>query len=395
VINHNLQATFSRVFGHKPQLQAEAPGRVNILGEHVDYNDGIVLPAAIDRRVHILAEASRDGCTHLHASNLNDWVSFRHADLDARVDDQGEPLPGWACYPAGVIWALSKAGFEVPEIEAVYTSDIPIGVGLSSSAAVEVGFASIWNALCSWGIAPLELARLCQKAENHYVGVASGLMDQFASACGVKDHALIFDTRSLSWEAVPLPPNTSLVIADSGVRRSLTHTGYNDRRQACETALHCLQAHIPGIRALRDVQPDDFTRYARFLPEIPRRRAEHVVREIERVNFAVQALKSGDNAALGALLYTGHASLRDLYEVSTPEQDYLVEVSREIAGCYGARLTGAGFGGCTINLVEKTSAEEFSAELGRRYFLKTGRSAMVYPCQASRGALVEQLDVDN
>lgn len=382
----DLFSVFERHFGRAPHFQAQAPGRVNILGEHVDYNDGVVMPAAIDRRVRILGAPSRDNCTHLYACDLNKRVSFRHADIEAKVDIYGQPLPGWARYPAGVAWALNQAGHPTPEIEAVYTSDVPIGAGLSSSAAVQVGFAFFWNGLCAWGIEPLKLAQLCQRAENGYVELAAGLMDQFASACGVQDHALVFDTRSLEWEAVALPPETSLVVADSGVRRSLTNSGYNDRHQACQAALTILQEHLPGIRSLRDVSPGDFARFAHYIPAVIRRRAEHIITEIERVQLAVQALKNGDRRSLRDLLYAGHASLRDLYEVSTPEQDFLVAASQDIPGCLGARLTGAGFGGCTINLVESACVQDFVHELSRRYQQKTGRSEPVYMCRASEGA---------
>jgi galactokinase len=380
-----LQRAFEETYRRPPQFIVRAPGRVNILGEHVDYNDGPVLPAAIDQAVYIAVAPGQDDCVRLHALDLNQQVTFRLDNLAQKRDVEGEPLPGWALYPAGVAWALQEAGLHTPGLLAAYTSEIPIGSGLSSSAAVEVGFAFAWQTLGSWEISRLALAQRCQKAENQYVGVSCGLMDQFASACGVEGHALYFDTRSLEWDIAPIPPEVALVIADSGVRRNLTHSGYNERRASCEQAVRELQQYLPHIRSLRDVKTTEFAAYSMFLSEIPRRRAEHVVKEIARVHSAVSALRRADKQALGALMYAGHNSLRNLYEVSTPELDILVELTRSLPGCIGARLTGAGFGGCTLNLVELDQAEAFIAGLQRGYAQATGRQAKVYLCRASQG----------
>ena len=234
----------------------------------------------------------------------------------------------------------------------------------------------------------LQLARLCQQAENEYVGVSCGLMDQFACACGIADHALYFDTRSLEYRPAPLPPGISIVIADSGVRRSLASSGYNDRRAACEQAVRLLQNYLPEIRSLRDLSPPVFAAYSNRLPELVQRRAEHVVKEIARVESAVVALQKHDERSLGALLYASHASLRDLYEVSTPELDALVEIARGLDGVIGARLTGAGFGGCTVNLVRDDAAEAVSLEMSKQYQERTGRLAQIFICYASQGAQV-------
>ncbi len=381
-----LRQNFARLFGRPPAVMVRSPGRVNLLGEHVDYNDGPVLPAAIDREVHIAAAPSPDGRLHLHALDLKQSVSLRPEDLALRPD--GPALPGWARYPAGVAWALGEAELRAGGLQAAYTSNVPIGAGLSSSAAVEVGFAAAWQALEGWSATRLELARLCQRAENAYVGLACGLMDQFACACGQAGQALYFDTRSLAWQAAPIPEGIAIVIADSGVRRSLTNSGYNDRRAACEQAVRELQAYRPQITSLRDISTPEFAAYAPYLSEMARKRAEHVVKEIGRVQSALSALQRGDKQALGALLYAGHNSLRTLYEVSTPELDTLVELSRGLPGCIGARLTGAGFGGCTVNLVERPQAEAFIAGLKAGYAQAAGRQAQVYLCQASDGVSV-------
>ncbi len=384
----NLISRFFESFHTHPNLLIRAPGRVNILGEHVDYNDGLVLPAAIDKAVVIAGSPRDDDCVSLLAADLHEQVVFRLSDLDAKLDIQGRPLSGWALYPAGVAWSLKKAGVAVSGIQVVFGSDIPIGAGLSSSAAVEVAFAVFWQSIGGWEMGRMQLAKYCQQAENHYVGLSSGIMDQFASACGIEGHAVVLDTRSLEWEPVPLPDRTALVIANSGIRRSLTHSGYNDRRHACEQAVSLLKKYLPDIYALRDVSTTEFAAYAPYLPDIPRKRAEHVVKEIQRVRSAISALHRQDTQALGALMYSSHNSLKNLYEVSTPEQDKLVELSRNLPGCIGARLTGAGFGGCTINLVHAQQADAFIEGLRLGYQRAVGKNASIYLCFASAGASI-------
>jgi galactokinase len=382
----SLTTTFTQKFGISPTITTRSPGRVNLLGEHVDYNDGFVLPVAIDRSVSIAVSPSGDDTVTIYAADLDESVIFRLDNLAAKVDAAGSPLPSWATYPAGVAWVLQQEGLAVKGIKAIFTSNVPIGAGLSSSAAVEVGFAVTWRLLGGWQADAMTIARLCQRAENKYVGVNCGLMDQFACACGVADHALKLDTRSFEWETVPLPPGSAVVVADSGVRRSLATSAYNERRAACEKAVELLQAYKPGIRSLRDISSVEFAAYAPFLPEDVARRAEHVVKEIARVDDAVVALNRGDAKLFGGFMFAGHASLRDLYEVSCPELDALVEIARGLPGCYGARLTGAGFGGCTVNLIDEKQVDAFVAGLKAGYEQKTGRQAQVYACKASAGA---------
>jgi galactokinase len=234
----------------------------------------------------------------------------------------------------------------------------------------------------------MEIARMCQEAENRYVGVNCGLMDQFASAHGVEGHALYFDTRSLDWRPIPLPAGKVIVIADSKVRRSLANSAYNERRASCEEAVRLLQTKLPGIKALRDVTPAQFNAHAATLPTVVRMRARHVVEECARVDEAVVLLEAGDAAGFGKLMFAGHASLRDLYEVSVTELDILVETAASLPGCLGARLTGAGFGGCTVNLVEETQADTFIQQLKEKYLQATGKAADVYLCRASQGPAV-------
>jgi galactokinase len=373
---------------------ATAPGRVNLLGEHVDYNQGIVLPAAIDRRVKVHARLLSEARVVLHALDFDEEVAFSLAEdaLRLQCDEKGQPLPMWARYPAGVAWVLQQMGFPVRGLEATYTSDIPIGAGLSSSAAVEVAFACLWQQAGGWSIDRMSLARLCQRAENEYVGVNCGLMDQFASAHGVAGHALCFDVRSLTYEVVALPEDAMLVIADSGIRRSLVSSAYNERRAACEEAVQRLRTYLPHLQSLRDVSVAEFSRLAVHLPEVVRKRAQHVVEEIARVEQAVHALKHGDVNTFGRLMVECHRSLRDLYEVSTSELDLLVEIATGLPGCWGARLTGAGFGGCTVNLVRRDHTDAFVRDLKAAYYQNTGLQAEVYVCRASDGAFAQTLD---
>jgi galactokinase len=382
----DLVASFREIYGKSPVIETRAPGRVNMLGEHVDYNQGVVMPAAIDRAVMLAAAPAMAGIVSLSALDLKENVSFRLSEINLRSDISGMPLPGWALYPAGVAWALQQAGQAVRGMETAFSSDVPIGAGLSSSAAVEVAFATTFKALSGFSLDKLTLARLCQKAENEYVGVSSGLMDQFASTFGVEGHVLCFDTRSLEWADYPLPPGKAIVIADSGVRRSLANSAYNDRRAACERAVELLKKYLPGIQSLRDVSTVEFAAYSTYLPPEIARRAEHVVKEIHRVDQAIIALQRGDALMFGGFMFASHKSLRDLYEVSTPELDSLVEIARGLPGIYGARLTGAGFGGCTVNLVEESQAGSFIQCLQALYREKTGREAKVYLCKASSGA---------
>ena len=388
----SLASRFVQVYGRAPRVEAQAPGRVNMLGEHVDYNDGIVLPVAIDRAVRVAAAETPDGIVNLNALDLGKKVSFRLSEIANRKALDGQALPGWALYPAGVAWSLQQAGLPLQGMEAVYTSDVPIGAGLSSSAAVEVAFATTWQAISGWELDKLELAKLCQLAENKYVGVSSGLMDQFASACGVDGHVLCFDTRSLEWIPLELPAGTAIVIADSGIRRSLAGSAYNDRRSACEQAVELLKKYLPGIKSLRDVSTVELAAYSTYLPEQIEHRAEHVIKEIHRVDQAIIALRRADARMFGGFMFSSHKSLRDLYEVSIPELDCLVEIAHGLPGIYGARLTGAGFGGCTVNLVEAKDAQAFMQGLQENYCTKTGKEAKVYLCRASAGAEARKID---
>lgn len=375
------------------QFHVTSPGRVNLLGEHVDYNQGMVMPAAIDRYVRLAAKPRADRLVHLTALDFEGEVVFSPDHLEKRVDVNGQPLPQWALYPAGVAWSLQAGGLALNGVEAVYGSDLPIGAGLSSSAAVELAFAVLWQEMADWRLDRMQLAQACQYAENHYVGVNCGLMDQFACAHGVARHALLFDIQSLSWQPLPLPMETAIVIADSGIVRNLADSQYNQRREECDQVLKILRELIPGIRSLRDVSQDEFETHQDTLPDVLCKRARHVIEEIERVKQASYALVENNAVRFGQLMLAGHQSLRNLYEVSLPELDALVELAMGFGGCFGSRLTGAGFGGCTVSLVRKDHQVEFSRILAEKYHSQTGRTAKMHVCQPSRGTWVEKLSM--
>ncbi len=244
---------FRKRFSEDPRFVARAPGRVNLLGEHVDYNDGFVLPVAIDRATYIAFSLSSTAQTTLVAADFSEEAVFIPETLPVKAQPDGAALPEWALYPAGVAWSLGGAGLSTPAIQAAYSSDIPLGSGLSSSASIEMAFGVAWSTVGGWNLPPMQLALFGQKAENRYVGVNCGIMDQFASACGEPGRLLLLDCRSLEYRSLPLPENIAIVVADTSVRRKLTSGGYNDRRAACEEAVRLLSQDLPGIQALRDV----------------------------------------------------------------------------------------------------------------------------------------------
>jgi galactokinase len=285
-----------------------------------------------------------------------------------------------------VMWSLNENQLETRGMNAVFASNVPRGSGLSSSASVEMAFMLAWQTLSAWMLPSMQRALLGQKAENQYVGVNCGIMDQFASACGVENKLLLLDCRSLDWKTIPLPEDVAIVIADTTIRRKLTSGEYNKRRAACEEAVRLLKQDLPNIRSLRDVSVEEFNRFAEKLPEEVSKRARHVVEEIERSNQAEALLEVGNIQHFGELMNQCHASLRDFYEVSSPELNVMASVAQSLDGCYGARLTGAGFGGCTVNLVAHEQAETFSELLAKGYQSETGYQPEIYITRASSGA---------
>jgi len=373
-------AAFRQTFGGEPEGVVRAPGRVNLIGEHTDYNEGFVLPMAIDRAVVIAARRRHDRRVLLRALDFGAASAF---DLPAIAPDPAQP---WSNYVRGVAFVLQRRGLDLPGLEAVIAGDVPIGAGLSSSAAIEVASAMTWRAIGGFALDGVTLALLCQQAENEFVGMRCGIMDQFIATLGRAGHALLIDCRNLAQRPVPLPAGVRIVVCDSRKRRGLVESAYNQRRQECEEAVRRLQAVLPGVRALRDVRPEELRQHQDLLPPIVLRRARHVVEENARVLASVAALEAGDLATFGRLLNESHASLRDLYQVSCVELDALVEVAQAQSGCLGSRLTGAGFGGCTVSLVRTAAVADFAAAVARGYTARTGLTPEVYVCQAADGA---------
>jgi galactokinase len=359
---------------------------VNLLGEHVDYNNGLALPCGIQFAALVGLREKSSGPVRLAALDLGAEHAFRLPDLEAPIDQLRANTPDWARYPVGVCWAWVHSGHRLPHFDAAYTCDVPAEAGLSSSAAIEVALASALRSLQAVEWSDIELAKLCQSAEHTMAGVHSGLMDQWTSVSAVKDHVLLLDFEYLSARSVPLPAQVSIVVADTGVPRALAASAYNQRVQECHHAVAELRRHRDGFESLREITPEDFGSLAGHLSQPARMRAQHVVEEIERVRQGAKCLEGGDAAGFGKLMRASHASLRDLFQVSGPELDKMVEIANRLDGAYGSRLTGAGFGGSTVSLVERDRAGEFCDQLARRYLAETGKRAKTWVCQAGAGA---------
>lgn len=370
-----LSQSFSNYFNSKPQFIVRAPGRVNLIGEHTDYNDGFVLPMAIDRAVWIALSPKADSQVRIRSLDLEIDSAF---DLHSLT--KGE---GWAEYIKGIAYELINTGIEIKGFDAVMTGDVPRGAGLSSSAAVELATARAFAAVSGFTWEAASMARLAQKAENEWVGVNCGIMDQMASAASKEGYALFLDCRSLEIQHAPLPDNAAIVILDTSTRRGLVDSAYNERRSQCEEA-----ARWFGVKALRDVTVAEFERKTKKekLDEIVLKRARHIVTENARVLEAVQVMKAGNIKRLGELFNASHDSLRDDFEVTNEALNTMVECAQEEASCFGARMTGAGFGGCAVALVEKEKAAEFVKAVSAAYKLRSGLEASIYVCKASEGA---------
>lgn len=354
-------------FGAPPDVVASAPGRVNLLGEHTDYNGGFVLPCAIERRVAVALGRGDGGLFSM--------------DNDDQQPDRGPRTGGWSDYPRGVVWALEQAGAHIPAFQASITGDVPPGAGLSSSAAIEAATALALDALCDLKMTRRDLALLCQRAENEFVGVQSGIMDQYAALLCQTGSALLIDCRALASEPVPLDLDVAglaLFVCDTRVRRRLASTGYNERRATCARAAERL-----GVAQLRDAAPGDLAR----LSGDELRYAGHVISENARVLAGVAALRRGDFAAFGALMWASHASLRDDFAVSTDELDAVVAEARR-EGALGARLTGAGFGGCAIALIARDRAEALAEAVTRRFTERGYQAPVCFQFSPSAGAEV-------
>jgi galactokinase len=377
----------------RPIVVAWAPGRINLIGEHTDYNDGYVLPLAVDRVVALAGRAVASGKRTTLYSTHHDRLAMYNATRGALADPRPRRLPQFARYVRGVAVELEAlpGGLE-PAFAAAIAGDVPVGGGMSSSAAMTVAAATFAVALGGPALEPLERARLCQRAEQRAVGVRVGIMDQAASCLGRTGAALLLDCRSLAYEHIPLrQEGVALAVFDTGVPRSLAAVGYNERRTECEAALALLAAAITAdeperaVAALRDITLSDLERYGPALPEVLLRRARHVVRENARVLEAVSALRAGDMARVGVLLDASHASLRDDFAVSCPELEAAVAIARAVPGVLGARLMGAGFGGSALMLVRAGAMEALAAALAHEYPRRVGREGMLHCCAAAGG----------
>jgi galactokinase len=357
-----------------------APGRVNIIGEHTDYADGFVMPAAIDFATLAAISARSDGAVVIRSENYGDQVT--HALTAVPATAAGH----WSDYPLGVLAVLREEGVEVPAFSLTLNGDVPVGAGLSSSAAVEVATMAAALSLTDARIPLPRMAQLCQRAENEFVGASTGIMDQFIACCGAADHALLLDCRSLEFRLAPIPPGISLVISNTMVKHSHAGGEYNTRRAEVEEGTEILRRHRPEIRKLRDATLDDLKNWGGEMPAGVLKRTRHVITENARTVAAADALEAGDLKTLGRLMYAAHASYRDDFEGSCREADVLVELASNERGCIGARLTGGGFGGCTVNLVESAHAREFAERLRDGYKQATGIDAEIYLCHASAGA---------
>lgn len=374
-----LPDAFRQLYGQPPRL-FRAPGRVNLIGEHTDYNDGFVMPVAIDLACWVAIAPRDDRRLVVRSHNLQETVEL---DLD---EAHPRPRKSWTDYVQGVAVVLKQSGRRLRGANMLIQSEVPIGSGLSSSAAIEVatGLALLSNS--GEPMKKLDLARACQRAENEFVGARCGIMDQFAACFGQPGHALLLDCRSLESRPLPLPAEVALVICDSGVRHELAGGEYNTRRAQCESGVRVLARHRPQIHALRDATMEDLERDSKELDEVVYRRCRHVVTENARVLQAAEALEKRDLRNFGRLMAESHRSLREDYEVSCAELDLLEELAGHSAGVYGARMTGGGFGGCTINLVEREQVEEFRRSVSVGYQQATGRLPKVYVCEAAAGA---------
>ncbi|MHB8628696.1 MAG: galactokinase [Aggregatilineales bacterium] len=366
---------FRAVYGYEPQVIGRAPGRVNLIGEHTDYNDGFVLPAALDKATYIAAALRDDDIVKVHSLDYGVDAQFTIDNL--RAPNAHEVT----LYPRGVLWILEDQGHAVRGMDLVIASDVPNGAGLSSSAAAAIAMLEVSSALLNVPLKPTEKALLAVQIEHRFVGVRTGAMDQLISVLGKAGHALLIDCRSLEATPVPIPPGVTMLVLDTGKRRDLTNTEYGKRRSECEQA-----AQLMGARSLREVTLQRLEEAEAFLPEINYKRAKHVICENARTLETVQALIANNLATVGHLLNAGHASLRDLFQISIPELDIMAELAQNSPGCYGARMMGGGFGGAVIALVSDEAVEVVSAHVGNEYQAATGLPATIYAAHAGPGS---------
>jgi galactokinase len=362
------------------QRTFRAPGRVNLIGEHTDYNDGFVMPAALDFSTWVTVSPLEPRWLRIFSENFKEEVKV---DLD----DQKLAARGhWSDYPIGVAVELERAGNRLHGAQLRIRGDVPIGSGLSSSAAIEVATACALVATSGLKVDARELALLCQRAENEFVGARVGIMDQFVSLFGAAQKALLLDCRSLEFRLLPLPDNVRLIICNTMVKHELASSAYNERRAQCEAGVEYLAKFFPNVRALRDVTVEQLEQHRSGIADVVYRRCRHVITENARVLEAGEALERGDLRQFGELMRQSHRSLRDDYEVSSDELDLMVQIAEKVEGVYGARMTGGGFGGSTVNLVREENVDDFRARVAAEYERIMGLKPEIYVCTAANGA---------
>ena len=374
-----LRSIHEARFGAEPSIFA-APGRVNLIGEHTDYAEGFVMPAAIDFATLAAISPRSDGKIVLYSHNYDEQHEFEAASLPT------ERTGHWFDYPLGVIAILAGQGNTIPAFSLSLWGDVPLGSGLSSSAAIEVATALAVSSIIGVDYPRPLLARLCQRAENEFVGSSCGIMDQFISANAEQNHALLLDCRDLSFRLAPIPSTVALVIANTMVKHAITGGEYTSRRAEVEEAAAVIARHRPEVRFLRDATLDDLAKYGSEMSPLALKRARHVISENSRTVAAAEALIHHDHKELGRLMAEAHTSYSQDFEASCEEADAMVELAQDLPGLIGARLTGGGFGGCTVNLVEQQHAQGFAAALGERYAARTGITPQIHICHASGGA---------
>ncbi|MHB1686756.1 MAG: galactokinase [Ignavibacteriaceae bacterium] len=377
-LSGKIEKQFRELFGEEPLL-VKSPGRVNLIGEHTDYNMGFVLPAAIDKAIYFAIAPRNDNLCKLFASDMNDSFEFT-------IEELIQSEKGWPNYLMGVVDQLKKAGYIFSGFNCVFGGNIPIGAGLSSSAAVEAGLAFGLNTIFNLGIDKLSLVKFAQKAENEFVGVKCGIMDQFINIFGENGNALRIDCRSLEYEYFPFDyENISIVLFNSKVSHSLASSEYNQRKIECSVGVNIIKKEFPQIQSLRDVSIDMLAESKTIMEPVVYRRCKYVVEENSRLLKACEALKVHDLKTFGALMYQTHEGLSKDYEVSCKELDYLVELTKENSKVYGARMMGGGFGGCTVNLIENDAIEEISKSVTEKYKQKFNLDANIYVTKISSG----------
>lgn len=382
-----LATKFRSRFGVWPQIY-RAPGRVNLIGDHTDYNEGFVLPASIGFHCWAAISKRADNDFVIFSENLQETVILR---------DEQEPndaLAKWSRYPQGVIRELRNSGYEIRGANLYFSSDVPLGAGLSSSAAIEVSSAYALLGLFGHRIEPFRVALLCQKAENDFVGTRCGIMDQFTSCHGQVHNALFLDCRSLEYRKIPFTDPFRLVICNTMVqhRLGLNESQYNTRREECEAGVRRLSKALPSVQALRDVTLAELEKHRELLSDTIYKRCRHVITENDRVVRMASALETDNRLLMKDLMRASHVSLRDDYAVSCPELDLMVSLAMQQEGVYGSRMTGAGFGGCTVNMVIADFVDEFRDRVSARYLAETGRRPEIYVCDASDGARAVQFE---